>query len=77
MQNPDANQLPEVDSLPDGFVEGTAELVAPATPTPEQEKPLSDYKEDRSLNRHLSNESSNMLGEKELQNNHGKQKLVN
>ncbi|XP_073224013.1 uncharacterized protein [Cicer arietinum] len=71
MQNPDANQLPEVDSLPDGFVEGTAELVAPATPTPEQEKPLSDYKEDRSLNRHLSNESSNMLGEKELQNNHG------
>lgn len=45
MQNPDANQLPEVDSLPDGFVEGSTEPPAPPTPTVEQEKPLGDYKD--------------------------------
>nr|AFK42270.1 unknown [Medicago truncatula] len=70
MQNPEANQLPEVDSLPDGFVEGTAEPVAPATPTPEQEKPISDYKEDGFIDCGHSNELSNMPGEKEFQNNH-------
>ncbi|XP_041000343.1 alpha-taxilin [Juglans microcarpa x Juglans regia] len=45
MVNPDANQLPEVDSLPDGFVEGSTEPLAPPTPTVEQEKPRGDYKE--------------------------------
>ncbi|RDX96984.1 Alpha-taxilin, partial [Mucuna pruriens] len=69
MQNPDANQLPEVDSLPDGFVESTTEPVAPATPTPEQEKPLNSYKGDDSSNLIHSNELSNDLGEKEFQNN--------
>lgn len=72
MQNPDANQLPDVDALPDGFVEGSTEPLAPATPTPEQEKPLSDYKEDGSLDCSHSNELSNVLGEKEFQNNNGK-----
>lgn len=72
MQNPDANQLPEVDSLPDGFVESTTEPVAPATPNPEQEKPLSGYKEDGSSDCSHSNEISNVLGEKEFQNNRGK-----
>lgn len=60
MQNPEANQLPEVDSLPDGFVEGTAEPVAPATPTPEQEKPISDYKEDGFIDCGHSNGLSNV-----------------
>ncbi|OAY38814.1 beta-taxilin [Manihot esculenta] len=46
MENVDANQLPEVDSLPDGFVESTNEPMAPPTPTLEQEKPLTDCNED-------------------------------
>ncbi|XP_062156824.1 uncharacterized protein LOC133864490 [Alnus glutinosa] len=46
MENPEANQLPEVDSMPDGFVESSMEPVAPLTPTVEKEKPLGDYKED-------------------------------
>ncbi|XP_019427785.1 PREDICTED: alpha-taxilin isoform X2 [Lupinus angustifolius] len=70
MQNPDSTQLPEVDSLPDGFVESTTEPVAPSTPSPEQEKPLNSYKEDGSSDLGLSNVSSNELGEKEFQNNH-------
>ncbi|CAJ2629652.1 beta-taxilin isoform X1 [Trifolium pratense] len=72
MENPEANQLPEVDSLPDGFVEGTAEPVAPATPIPEQEKPLSesDYKEGVIVDCSHPNDISNVLGEKEFQNNH-------
>ncbi|XP_048231861.1 beta-taxilin isoform X2 [Ricinus communis] len=41
MDNVDANQLPEVDSLPDGFVDGSIESLAPPTPPFEQEKPLS------------------------------------
>ncbi|KAL5195420.1 Alpha-taxilin [Glycine soja] len=69
-QNPDANQLPEVDSLPDGFVESTTEPLAPATPSPEQEKPLNSYKDDGPSDLIHSNERSNDLGEKEFQNNH-------
>ncbi|XP_017984670.1 PREDICTED: beta-taxilin isoform X2 [Theobroma cacao] len=47
MENPEANQLPEVDSLPDGFVESPSERLAPKTPILEQEKPLQpDYRED-------------------------------
>ncbi|XP_061347062.1 uncharacterized protein LOC133292641 isoform X1 [Gastrolobium bilobum] len=70
MQNPGANQLPEVDSLPDGFVESTTEPLAPATPIPEQEKPLNSYKEDGSFGYSHSNELSNELGGKGFQNNH-------
>jgi len=73
MQNPDANQLPEVDSLPDGFVESTTEPLAPPTPTPEQEKPLNSYKDDGSSDLIHSNELSNDMGAKEFQANHGKQ----
>uniref|UniRef100_A0A2P2L887 Alpha-taxilin n=1 Tax=Rhizophora mucronata TaxID=61149 RepID=A0A2P2L887_RHIMU len=46
MENPDATQLPEVDALPDGFLESSAEPLAPATPSLTQEKPLSVCKED-------------------------------
>ncbi|XP_021295423.1 beta-taxilin isoform X2 [Herrania umbratica] len=47
MENPEANQLPEVDSLPDGFVESPSERLDPKTPILEQEKPLQpDYRED-------------------------------
>ncbi|KAK3422345.1 beta-taxilin [Eucalyptus grandis] len=44
MENPAANQLPEVDALPDGFVDGTAEPLCPATPNNEEEKPLGDFR---------------------------------
>ncbi|KDP25733.1 hypothetical protein JCGZ_23954 [Jatropha curcas] len=46
MENTDANQLPEVDSLPVGFVDGSNEPLAPPTPTLEQEKPRCDCNED-------------------------------
>lgn len=45
-QNSDANQLPEVDSLPDGFVDSSREPLPPSTPNFEQEKHLGDNKED-------------------------------
>lgn len=47
MENPAANQLPEADSLPDGFVDSPAEPLAPSTPTPEQENLVTDYKEEK------------------------------
>ncbi|PPD79112.1 hypothetical protein GOBAR_DD23965 [Gossypium barbadense] len=40
MENPESNQLPEVDSLPDGFVESPSEILAPKTPISKEEKPL-------------------------------------
>ncbi|MBA0566666.1 hypothetical protein Golob_011463 [Gossypium lobatum] len=47
MENPESNQLPEVDSLPDGFVESPSEILAPKTPISKEEKPLQpDCKED-------------------------------
>ncbi|MED6184854.1 hypothetical protein PIB30_051475 [Stylosanthes scabra] len=70
MQSPDANQLPEVDSLPDGFVESTIEPVAPPTPIRELEKPLNNFKEDGSSDLTQTHDLSNELREKELQNNH-------
>lgn len=54
MENRAADQLPEVDSLPDGFVESSAEPLAPSTPTPEQEKAVIDYKEEKLLEPELS-----------------------
>lgn len=42
MENPAADHLPEVDSLPDGFVES----FTPSTPAPEKEKRLADHKEE-------------------------------
>ncbi|KAF5742525.1 beta-taxilin isoform X1 [Tripterygium wilfordii] len=57
MENPDANQLPEVDSLPDGFVDSSTEHLAPQTPTFEQEKPVNSHKDDVSEPQH-SNEAS-------------------
>ncbi|XP_057476362.1 uncharacterized protein LOC130764245 isoform X3 [Actinidia eriantha] len=47
MKNPGVDQLPEAHSLPDGFVDSSTEQLAPSTPTPEQEKPLSDHKEEK------------------------------
>ncbi|CAI0411679.1 unnamed protein product [Linum tenue] len=68
MENLDANQLPEVDAMPDGFVDSSREPVAPATPTVEQEKPRSHNTEEDTMSdlhhanlaatRELSNEST-------------------
>ncbi|KAM6582679.1 hypothetical protein CsatB_009681 [Cannabis sativa] len=66
MENPDANQLPEADSLPDGFVESLPEPLAPQTPTLEQEKPLPSYKEGNATD--CSNEST----ASEFQNSKGR-----
>ncbi|XP_076898193.1 uncharacterized protein LOC143551695 [Bidens hawaiensis] len=46
MENPAANQLPEADSLPDGFVDSSAESLAP-TSTTDQEDQVTDYKEEK------------------------------
>lgn len=53
MDNPVANQLPDVDALPDGFVESPPESVAPITPSIEI-----DIKENKPLNPVSSNDSS-------------------
>ncbi|KAK3022266.1 hypothetical protein RJ639_045860 [Escallonia herrerae] len=49
MENPAANQLPEADSLPDGFVNSSAEPPAPSAPVPEPENEVTDYKEEKLL----------------------------
>ncbi|CAM8898687.1 unnamed protein product [Rhodiola kirilowii] len=46
MENSAATQLPEVDALPDGFVEISTEAPAPLTSDSEQEKLCVDYKQD-------------------------------
>ncbi|XP_076915513.1 uncharacterized protein LOC143574891 isoform X2 [Bidens hawaiensis] len=46
MENPAANQLPEADSLPDGFIDSSAESLAP-TSTTDQEDQVTDYKEEK------------------------------
>ncbi|KAF8403050.1 hypothetical protein HHK36_011144 [Tetracentron sinense] len=56
MENSAANQLPEVDSLPDGFVESSAEPLTPRTPTFEQENPLAGYKDGTLLKLDCSND---------------------
>lgn len=53
MDNPVANQLPDVDALPDGFVESPPESVAPVTPSIEI-----DIKKNKALTPDSSNDSS-------------------
>ncbi|KAJ0704975.1 putative transcription factor bZIP family [Helianthus annuus] len=47
MENPVANQLPEADSLPDGFVDSSAEPLTSSPATPNQESDVADYKEEK------------------------------
>lgn len=68
MENSAANQLPEVDSLPDGFVDSSVESLAPPTPTVEQEKqPLTNYKEDTSSKLECSSDERHGTEISELQ----------
>lgn len=66
MENSPANQLPEVDSLPDGFVEGPSVSVAPRTPSNEKEKPCAEYKEDKLSESDTLNYSSNEVSASEF-----------
>ncbi|PON58548.1 Taxilin family [Parasponia andersonii] len=72
MENPDANQLPEVDSLPDGFVESSPDPLAPQTPTLEQEKPLGSCKEGNTPEVNCSNESIEESSANEFQKSQGR-----
>lgn len=55
MENSAANQLPEADSLPDGFVDSSAEPVTASVPTaPDQEDDVTDYKEEKLVEVELS-----------------------
>lgn len=59
IQNPVANQLPEAESLPDGFVgdSSSTDALAPKTPQPEQEKlshEVIDYKEEKLVDPELN-----------------------
>lgn len=56
MENPSANQLPEVDSLPDGFVESYEDPIAPQTTMHNQDKMPADYKCDNVTNVDHSND---------------------
>lgn len=56
MENGGANHLPEVDALPDGFVDSSTEPQAPSTPTVEHEKPVSDCKDESALKQDCSSE---------------------
>ncbi|XP_050386182.1 uncharacterized protein LOC126802582 [Argentina anserina] len=67
MENPEANQLPEVDSLPDGFVDSSPEPLAPPTPTLEQEKPPSIHEDDNGSEMDRLKEPVDALGANELQ----------
>ncbi|KAF5729512.1 beta-taxilin isoform X1 [Tripterygium wilfordii] len=71
MENPDANQLPEVDSMPDGFVDSSTEHLAPQTPNFEQEKPVNNRKDVVSELEH-SNEASLEITAYESQKSHGR-----
>lgn len=47
MENSAANQLPEADSLPDGFVDSFSEPLTSSPATPHQQDQVTDYKEER------------------------------
>ncbi|KAF5798932.1 putative Taxilin family [Helianthus annuus] len=47
MENPTANQLPEADSLPDGFVDSSADPLTSSPPSPDQEDQATDYKDEK------------------------------
>lgn len=72
MENPEANQLPEVDSLPDGFVESPPEPLAPPTPTFEQEKPLDNREDDIASDIDSSKEPVEELAADEFQTSQGR-----
>lgn len=72
MENPDANQLPEVDSLPDGFVDGSMEPVAPATPNLEQETLLGNHKKGNVSEVDCSSESLDESSSNEFQKIEGR-----
>ncbi|XP_044509256.1 beta-taxilin isoform X2 [Mangifera indica] len=67
MESAAANQLPEADSLPDGFVDSSTEALAPSMPALEQEKSHGDYKDEGFVELDNSNESTHDLASEEFQ----------
>ncbi|XP_052295554.1 uncharacterized protein LOC102611312 isoform X5 [Citrus sinensis] len=67
MESQTANQLPEANTLPDGFVDSSTEDLAPLTPNVEQEKPHGDYKEEGFAGLGDSSESRHEFASKEFQ----------
>lgn len=59
MDNLAADRLPEATSLPDGFVESSADPLAPATPSNDAEKPSQSCKESRLLKQDCFNDFIN------------------
>ncbi|XP_057485895.1 uncharacterized protein LOC130772186 isoform X2 [Actinidia eriantha] len=82
MENPGVDQLPEAHSLPDGFVDSSTEQLAPSTTTPEQEKPLSDHKEEKlvepdvAVNEFQSNEGKKSENSRVFLTDYKEEKLV-
>ncbi|GFY84571.1 hypothetical protein Acr_03g0013450 [Actinidia rufa] len=82
MENPGVDQLPEAHSLPDGFVDSPTEQLAPSTTTPEQEKPLSDHKEEKlvesdvAVNEFQSNEGKKSENSRVFLTDYKEEKLV-
>lgn len=72
MESAAANQLPEADSLPDGFVDSSTEALAPSMPALEQEKSHGDYKDEGFVELDNSNESTHDLASEEFQTSKGR-----
>ncbi|XP_052295552.1 uncharacterized protein LOC102611312 isoform X3 [Citrus sinensis] len=72
MESQTANQLPEANTLPDGFVDSSTEDLAPLTPNVEQEKPHGDYKEEGFAGLGDSSESRHEFASKEFQTSEGR-----
>lgn len=72
MESQTANQLPEANSLPDGFVDSSTEDLAPLTPNVEQEKAHGDYKEEGFAELGDSSESRHEFASKEFQTSEGR-----
>ncbi|KAL9419008.1 hypothetical protein AB3S75_036876 [Citrus x aurantiifolia] len=67
MESQTANQLPEANTLPDGFVDSSTEDLVPLTPNVEQEKPHGDYKDEGFAGLGDSSESRHEFASKEFQ----------
>jgi chromosome segregation ATPase len=74
MENLDANQLPGVDALPDGFVDSPTEPMAPLTPMIEQKKQPRNQQEDLSESDHSSEKTPKLVANTNPSETDNKQK---
>lgn len=76
MDSQTANQLPEANSLPDGFVDSSTEDLSLLTPNVEQEKPHGDYREEGFAGLGDSSESRHEFASKEFQSSEGRTEKI-